>query len=228
MQKKLDAISLNSWVIIPANNEEKYLANVLEKLTQLTKNVIVVDDGSRDKTAAIARQFTSHVLIHRVNLGKGAALKTGCEYAFEKLRTSSVIFIDADDQHDPAELPKFWQKLDEGYEVVFGARQIEKNMPWVRTTFNKLDSTLIQLFFGAYIPDVLSGYKAIAATAYPKIKWQTTNYAVEMEIAARVARKHIRFAVVPIKTIYHDFNRGMTMFDAFGIVGQLINWKFSL
>jgi glycosyltransferase involved in cell wall biosynthesis len=92
---------VSTWIIIPGYNEEKYLKKVFDKVRKHTANIIFVDDGSSDKTSAIAKKYTRHVLRHMTNLGKGAALKTGCEYAFKKIKADRVIFLDSDDQHDP-------------------------------------------------------------------------------------------------------------------------------
>jgi glycosyltransferase involved in cell wall biosynthesis len=187
----------------------------------------VVSDGSRDATVEIARQFLPHVIEHKVNLGKGATLKTGCEYAFEILGAQAVVFLDADDQHDPALLPTFFKRLNQGNPVVLGVRTFDK-MPFLRTLGNRAASYLVQLFFGVAIPDIPSGYKALSKEAYNQVKWSTQEYAVEMEIATKVARYKLPFSIVKIPTIYHDTNRGMTMLDIFNMVTDIISWKLTL
>lgn len=217
----------NIWVIIPGLNEEKYIGTVLEKVIKQTKNIIVVDDGSKDKMPQIAKRYTDHVLTHSVNLGKGAALKTGCEYAFKHLKADAVIFMDSDDQHDPEELPMFYKAL-ETKDAVFGVRSFDEKMPLFRIMMNRLASFVILLLFGEYIPDIPSGYKAISKKAYAKLAWNSTDYAVEMEIAARTAKFNIPFTTVQIKTIYHDFDRGMTILDSVRMITKILSWRISL
>ena len=217
----------NTWIIIPGINEEKYIATVLKKVLKQTKNIIVVDDGSTDTMPELARKYTPHVLIHSVNLGKGAALKTGCEYAFNKLGAQAVIIMDADDQHDPEELPLFFKALTTS-DIVFGVRSFDTKMPLARIIGNRLASVAIYFLFGEYIPDIPSGYKAFTKKAYKKIVWDSTDYSVEMEIAAKTAKFKIKFMTIPIETIYHDFERGMTILDTIRMITKIFSWRFSL
>jgi len=217
----------NIWVIVPGINEEKYIATVLKKVLKQTKNIIVVDDGSIDSMRKIAKKYTEHVLTHSVNLGKGAALKTGCEYAFKKMRAEAVIFLDSDDQHDPEELPLFFKAL-ESADAVFGVRSFNEKMPLFKIILNRVASFIILLMFGKYIPDIPSGYKAMTKAAYKKLAWISADYAVEMEIAAKTAKYKVNYATIPIKTIYHDFDRGMTIIDTVRMITKVIAWRISL
>lgn len=211
-------------VIIPSHNEAKYIGRVLKKTIPFCPTVIVVDDGSHDSTAKIARRYTPHVLSHATNLGKGAAMKTGADYAFETLSMHAIIYIDADDQHDPTQIPHFVKKLAK-HDVVFGVRGVGASMPTVRYLGNKFASILLNILFGGYIEDIPSGYKAIRRRAYESIKWSSTGYAVETEIAVRVLQKKLPYATVGIEVIYHDHDKGMTILDAFRIAGNLFLWK---
>lgn len=213
------------WVVIPGFNEVKYLRPVLQKLTAVTTNVVFVDDGSSDDTAKLAEQYITHTLRHRVNLGKGAALKTGCEYAFTKLGAEAVIFMDSDGQHDPAELELFQKELRDGAQVVFGERNMGSEMPLMRIAGNRFASFLVYILFGAYIPDIPSGFKALTKRAYKKINWSSAGYEVELEIATKVARYKLPFVAVKIATIYHDMERGMSPVEAVLMVWKVIAWR---
>lgn len=220
----LKLLQENAWVIIPAYNEEKYIQKVLKKVGNVTSNIVVVDDGSKDKTFAVAKNNTPHVLKHSVNLGKGAALKTGCEFAFLYLNASAVVFFDADDQHEAQLIPQMVSNLEK-FPVVLGVRAFNNNMPLVRIILNRLISFLLLLFFGNYIPDIPSGFKAIRKDAYSLLRWRTRDYLVEMEIAARIARKKIPYTTIEIPTIYHDLDRGMTLLDSVHIFYYLLSWR---
>jgi len=222
----MSKLALTTWIVIPAHNEEKYISTVLNKVKKYTKNIIVVDDGSEDSTALKAREISKHVLHHKVNLGKGAALKTGCEYAFNTMHAKAVIVMDSDDQHDPQELPLL-EKALAIHEIAFGVRSFI-GMPKTRAFGNSALSLLVQLLFGTYIPDVLSGYKAFTKQVYQVLRWESSAYGVELEIAVRIAKAKQAYTIVPIKTIYHDFDRGMTLLDALVIIGQVISWRVSL
>lgn len=220
-------VQKNYWVIVPAFNETKTLAAVLQKLNKQHVQYVVVDDGSNDNTYELAKKYAQHALQHKINLGKGAALKTGCEYAFTRLNADGVIFFDADDQHEVGELSLFVSALQE-HDVVFGVRSFDENMPLIRIMFNRLASVFLMILFGRYIPDIPSGYKALTKKAYKKVQWNSTDYAVEMEIAARVAKEKLDFVTVPIATIYHELDRGMTFIDTLRILLRAISWRISL
>ncbi len=215
-----------TWVIVPAYNEEKYVAHVLQKLKKTWSNIIVIDDGSHDKTFEIAQKIVPHTLRHPLNLGKGAALKTGCEYAFSVLKAEAVIFFDADDQHDATLLPAFAESLQH-HAVVLGVRSFDTRMPLLRIMLNRLGSVLVLLLFGSYVPDIPCGYKGFTKTAYTYLKWNSRDYAVEMEIAAKIAKNKLDFMTISIPTIYHDLDRGMNLLDTFAVVRQLIAWRLS-
>lgn len=216
--------ALRTWVVLPAYNEERYIIRVLERLGKVTTNIIVVDDGSSDKTVSLAKKHSKHVLEHSINLGKGAALTTGCDYAFKKCKADAVIFLDSDDQHDPELIPLFIEKLHH-FGAVFGVRSFDNNMPLLRIFLNRFASVLILVLFGKYIPDIPCGYKAITHKTYKKISWKARDYAVEMEIAARVAQYQIPFTSIAIPTIYHDLDRGMNFLDTLTVVTQLLSWR---
>ncbi|HSW90193.1 MAG TPA: glycosyltransferase family 2 protein [Patescibacteria group bacterium] len=214
-------------IVIPGYNEAKYISKVLSKVKHKAVYIVYVDDGSRDKSAQIARRFTSHILIHKTNLGKGAALKTGCDYAFDQLKAHSVIFMDADDQHDAEEIPRFTRAL-ETYDVVFGERRMGTSMPLLRFIGNKFASILLNFFFGVYIPDIPCGFKAIKKRVYPLLRWNSNGYEVETEIAVRVAKQGIEFGLVDIESIYRDTDKGMTFLDALHISRCIATWKIAL
>ncbi|MEP7167015.1 MAG: glycosyltransferase family 2 protein [Candidatus Woesebacteria bacterium] len=218
---------MNITVVIPGLNEKQYLARVLKKVRKFSPHIVYVDDGSSDGSPEIARKFTPHILSHEVNLGKGASMRTGAEYAFSKLKVDAVIFMDADDQHDPKEIPKFKEKLLEA-DVVFGVRSMGASMPLIRFLGNKGASVLLNMLYGGYIPDIPSGYKALTNRGYESVKWKSTGYEVETEIAMRVAKEKVPFTTVEIESIYHDTDKGMTALDALHICRCLVEWRIGL
>lgn len=218
------------WIVMPGFNESTYVRSVLKKVKKYTPNIVFIDDGSTDNTTEEAQAEITHILTHKVNLGKGAALKTGCDYAFNELGASVVILMDSDDQHNPAELPKFLEALTSTKsEVVFGARQVDEKMPLHKRFFNTLASIGIRtLFGGTFIPDIPSGYKAFTRTAYKTIRWDSLGYQVEMEIACRVTKNELPFTSITIDTIYHDHDKGMTVLNALDLFHSILWWRITL
>lgn len=215
------------YVVVPAYNESRFIGRFLAKLAVVTKNIIVVDDGSRDDTTKIAKQLGVTVLTHMTNLGKGAALKTGCDYAFTKCGADAVIIMDGDDQHDTADLPMFKKALAKGAGVVLGIRSMDRKIPMIKLLGNRLMSTLIYLLFGRYIPDIPSGFKALTRAAYQKLIWNSSGYEVESELAVRLARSKIAYTTVAITTHYHGKEYGFNLLDAFAILIKIPFWIWS-
>ncbi|MBA3064498.1 glycosyltransferase family 2 protein [Candidatus Woesearchaeota archaeon] len=219
--KKLNKV----WVVIPAHNEEKHIEKVIKKAKKFAKNILVVDDGSQDKTSAVAEKSGAFVLKHIVNLGKGAALKTGCEYAI-KNKAEKIVVLDADGQHDPKEIPEFVKALDNA-DIVFGYRRLNKNMPFVLRYGNWFIFFMAKLLFGLKIADTQCGYRSFTADAYNKIKWNAVDYSMESEMIANVGKANLRYSQIPIETIYSDKYKGTTVIDGIRIVLNMVWWKIT-
>ncbi|KKS95357.1 MAG: Glycosyl transferase family 2 [Microgenomates group bacterium GW2011_GWC1_43_13] len=219
------------FLVIPLFNEEKHIVKVLKGVLPYKLPVIVVDDGSLDSSSLKAQNLklkNTTILQHTINLGKGAAMKTGADYAFAH-GADAVIFMDSDAQHNPEDLPKFIRSLDEKKcGVVFGSRNLHFGVPLVRYLGNKFASALVALFFGIYVSDTLCGYRAVTKNAYGKLKWESTGYGVETEMVIRTGKAKLKFCEVPVETIYHSGVKGVTPLDAFGILAQVVKWKLTL
>lgn len=215
------------FIVVPAYNEGKYLDRFLSKLILVTKNIIVVDDGSNDHTRTMVQAHNVICLSHLVNLGKGAALKTGCDYAFNKAGADAVIIMDGDDQHEVEDIGLFARELKNGAGVVLGVRQLDAKMPLIRILGNKIMSLLIRLLFGRYITDIPSGFKAITKSAYRSLRWQSSGYEVETEIAVKIAKSKLVYVEVPISTVYHGKDYGFNLLDAWGILVKIPYWLWS-
>jgi len=211
------------WVIIPAYNEEKHVGKVIEEVKKYARNIVLVDDGSKDKTSEIGRNKKVIVLRHVVNLGKGAALKTGCDFALLK-GAKQIIAIDADGQHEPKEIPNFLKSLG-GVDIVFGYRKFSQQMPFVLKLGNKSINTATKMLYGINLKDTQSGYRAFTADAYRKIRWKATDYSMESEMIANAGKHKLKYKEIPIQTIYSDKYKGTTVLDGFKIVFNMIKWR---
>lgn len=220
---------MKTCVVIPAYNEGTNIIGVLEKTKNLADKIIVVDDGSdQKKMAEVNFKNISDKIIclrHRINLGKGAALKTGCEAAI-KLGAEVIILMDADGQHKPEDIPHFVDKLEkEKLDIVFGSRQIGRDMPLMMMLGNKFLSIAASLLFGIYISDTQSGFRAFKTTIYPKIQWNSPRYSVETEIIVNTGKYRLKFGEIEIQTIYHDKYKGTTVFDGLRILINMLIWR---
>jgi glycosyltransferase involved in cell wall biosynthesis len=210
------------FIVIPAHNEEKRIGPVLAVIKKLRFTSIVVDDGSKDKTLETAKKYTPFALHHGINLGKGAALKTGCEAAFS-LGADTVIIMDSDGQHKPQDLPKFINALKK-YSVVLGRRDFS-GIPLVRLIGNRVISLAIELLFGIKAFDILCGFKAFTKEAYRKIKWDSLGYSVETEIVAMTGKHHLTNCEVPVATVYYDKFKGLTIQEGIGILLDIFKFR---
>jgi glycosyltransferase involved in cell wall biosynthesis len=218
-------------IVIPARNEAPRLSAVLLTLPRSLPgicgiDVIVVDDGSSDGTAARAREGGARVARHAVNLGKGAALRTGCEAAV-RLGADLIVAMDADGQHLPSDIPRVLAPLMGGEaDVVLTYREAPGGaMPVVLKVGNRALSSMLRLLFGVTIRDTQCGLRAFSAAAYPSLRWEATDYAVESEMLVRMARNNLRFAEVPIATVYADRYKGTQPIDGVRILGRLLRLR---
>jgi len=216
-------INKDIWIIIPAYNEEKRIVDVIKKTKGYINNIIVIDDGSSDKTFEISKKQNIVVLRHIINLGKGAAVKTGCDFAVRK-GAKKIILIDSDGQHDPSEIPNFLKEL-KNTDIVFGYRKFNKNMPFILKLGNGLINFTTKLLYGVKLRDTQSGYRAFTTSTYRKIRWKASDYSIESEMIANVGKKHLDYKEIPIQTIYSDKYKGTTIFDGLKIVFNMILWR---
>jgi glycosyltransferase involved in cell wall biosynthesis len=151
-------------VILPAKNEAEALQHLLSQLraTLPRAELILLDDGSSDGTAEIARAQGAQVISHPYSLGNGAAVKSGARAATGE----TLVFMDADGQHDPADIPRLLAKLDEGFDMVVGARTADSQASVGRSLANAFYNQFATLITGHKIVDLTSGFRAVRAERF--------------------------------------------------------------
>lgn len=190
-------------VIIPTYNEEKTIGGLIKEIMAQGLSVVIVDDGSKDTTPAIARDSGAVLLRNEINEGKGASLIKGFGYALKE-DFDAVITMDGDGQHLPEEIPYF-ARLAEYSEsgILIGNRMSRvKNMPYIRVITNRLMSWAISCATGQAIPDSQCGFRLIKRNVLKRIGLRTSKYETESEIIIKAARLGFKIESVPIKTIY--------------------------
>jgi glycosyltransferase involved in cell wall biosynthesis len=192
---------MNLLALIPAYNEAGHITPVIhQSLTHLP--VLVVDDGSIDQTAAEAESAGATVLRQLPNQGKGAALRAGFRWALER-DYAAVITLDADGQHDPAELPAFIEAYRaNSADLIIGTRQF-RHMPPVRRIANLTGLALFSWALGQRIHDNQSGYRLISRRLMETmLASQEGGFEFEVDMIITAIRHHFPIAWVPIRTIY--------------------------
>ena len=191
--------------VIPAYQESRAINRVVTLAKKYCNRVVVVDDGSTDNTGEIATKSGATVLTHQHNQGKGAALRTGFEYAL-KNRFEIIITLDGDLQHNPNSIPRFLKKISEGYDIVIGSRYSTQSeeMPFVRKLSNLITTHALRIFFKIPVTDSQSGYRAFQREVLVRIPVRDDGFAAETEILIDAQRAGFKIGEVPIATNYGD------------------------
>lgn len=213
----MDSKSIKLTVVIPAYNEEKRIGRTLRDVDSYLEKqnysyeILVVDNGSSDKTVDVVRQLSQTVVQNSRILeqkplvkgnNKGAAVRRGIMEA----RGEYVVFMDADNATPISEIEKFWPYLEQGNEVVIGSRFLDENrpdQPFYKTVLSRGSNLLIQFLLIPHIKDTQAGFKAFKTEAAKKIFGQLTIYgwAFDMEMLVISLKLGFRIREVPITRV---------------------------
>lgn len=201
-----DSVHINKLcILIPAYHEEKQIGSLVRDVLTYVPHVLVIDDGSRDRTAQEAERAGAVVLRHAVNRGKGAALLTGIRHA-ENSSFMWLITMDGDGQHHPREIPVFIKKYAEtGLPALIGNRmQACETMPLIRVWTNRCMSRLISRIVQQPIPDTQCGYRMYHRDLFPLLHVAAGRFETESEQLLHLGRSGIAMGSVPVSTVYRD------------------------
>lgn len=215
--------------IVPALNEEKRIGIVVRGLTEcgVVDEVVVVDDGSKDMTAKIAREAGAVVLSHPINRGQGAALETGNVYARSRF-ADFVLYFDGDNQFSPSDInPALSALSSSGADILFGSRFLDtrSNIPFFKRYILFPMARLIDRAIGGLVlSDVHNGFRLLSKTALSKIIITQEGMAHATEIPMLVKKHKLKHIEFPVKVIYHEYGQGLS--GGFTILRDLILGKF--
>ena len=217
----------NLFVVIPAYNEEKSIVKVIIKLKKAGyTNIVVVDDGSKDKTYQLAKEQNVFVYKHLINRGLGGALSTGIKAALSH-NADIILTYDADNQHLPEMIPKVIKPiLQKKADFVIGSRLIgnQRHMPLIRKIGNFGLNIITYILFNVWTTDSQSGLRCFTRNAAKKINLRTNRMEVSSEFIKEIGRNKLRLKEVPIKAIYTDYSqiKGQSSLNGFRILFKLI------
>jgi glycosyltransferase involved in cell wall biosynthesis len=234
--------NLRVCIVMPAYNEAPIIESVLKALptnstfagATCSYDLVVVDDGSHDGTADKARKVARAIVLrHIINLGAGAATRTGLHYA-AKHQYDLVLSVDADGQHAPEDIPKMVEYMYKNPDVdlLIGSRLKDNgDMSPLIKLGNVGLSYITLLLLGTYVSDSQSGMRAFSRQALKRMRYNSNNYAFCSEMIWQAKRAGLKVAECPIKAIYTDYSRtkesGQKTFSAaLKILQQLVSRRF--
>lgn len=197
-------------VIVPAYNEAAVVGTVVRDLLAHFTRVLVVDDGSTDGTALVAQASGATVVRHAINLGQGAALQTGFEYALRSVTILHVITFDADGQHRPDDAVRLLRRSRaEGYDVVLGSRGLGTavDQAWQRRLLLNAAVRFSRLTSGLDLTDTHNGLRVLSRRAVTGIALRQAGMAHASELEHAIARANLRWCEAPVEVLYSDYSR---------------------
>jgi glycosyltransferase involved in cell wall biosynthesis len=202
-----NATRSNVAALIPCYFEEKHIRDVAGRTKAQLDRVLVVDDGSSDRTSEEAKEAGAEVIRHEKNAGKGAAIKTGLKALLAEEGVEFVLILDGDGQHLPEEVPAFLEAANASEApLVVGNRMGDvRTMPFVRKCTNRYMSWTISRVIGQRVPDTQCGFRMFhRALAEEFLGTESAGFDFETEMLAIAARKGCRIAAARVSTVYGD------------------------
>ncbi len=229
-------------VVIPAYNEEETIVPTVEKIKRYTNNIVVVDDGSTDKTASLARGTGVKVISYQPNQGKGMALQAGRRFFLEETEFEIMLIMDGDGQHQPKYIPLFINKFNSDPEIDFvlasrfGTDDWVYNMPFLRKISNLLSRFgLWVLYFGYVVEDPQNGFRAFDRKALkildfkPQFPKERYGFEAETEILIDARIHGLKHGTIHIQSLYFDdrISKFSLFMDTWKIPGVMVKNFFA-
>jgi glycosyltransferase involved in cell wall biosynthesis len=214
------------WIVVPAFNEQATIKQVVAALSRFCPNIIVVDDSSTDLTAIRARAAGARVLQHPINLGQGAALQTGIDFALQN-GASYVATFDADLQHRAEDIPSLLGALREtGADFALGSRFLGKvtNIDLSRKLLLKAAVVFTRLTTGLKLTDAHNGIRAMTRRGASVLRIRQNRMAHASEILQQIARSRLPYIEVPVTVEYTSYSKakGQRLSNSVNIVLELL------
>ncbi|MDQ4490975.1 glycosyltransferase family 2 protein [Sinomonas sp. ASV486] len=215
-----------TWVVIPMYNEATVVGRVIEGLLGTLPNVVCIDDGSRDGSVAVARNAGAVVVEHPMNLGQGAALQTGIEYALQDPEMDSIVTFDADGQHRVEDAVAMVERLrTESLDVVLGSRFLDTRteLTALKRLVLKTAAVQMKLATGLDLTDAHNGLRVLGRDLASRINLTQNRMAHASELVHQLAGLNARYAEHPVHIIYTDYSKakGQSLLNSVNIVADL-------
>lgn len=201
-----------TYIIIPAYNETEVIAETVKPLLAKGYEVVIVNDGSPTDVLGFVRDLPVHYLQHNINLGQGAALQTGAEYA-KKFQPRYMVHFDADGQHNEEDISRFIQILETGkVDIVLGSRFLttdtQKLVPWRRQVLLKTARLLNWVFTGLLLTDAHNGFRVFRGDAIDRLALTENRMAHATEVLRLIKKNRLRYKEAPTQIRYTAYSMG--------------------
>lgn len=216
----------DAWLVVAAYNEGPQVGGVVRRARAVFSNIVVVDDGSGDGTGEAAWRSGATLVTHPINLGQGAALRTGMDYALAR-GARYIVTFDADGQHRAEDAATMVRRLAEsGADVALGSRFLgsAENMPSARRLLLRAATVFTRATTGLQVTDAHNGLRAFTADAARRIRIRQNRMAHASEILEEIARQELAYIEVPMVVAYTEYSlsKGQTGFGAFNVLLDLL------
>lgn len=221
-----DSIVAKTWLVVPLYNEAQVVRGVIENARKVFPNVVCVDDGSSDHSVSEARAAGALVVRHPINLGQGAALRTGLDYALNDPGAEYFVTFDSDGQHRVEDALAMVERLSrEPLDVVIGSRFLDgRTKPGLIKELVLKSAIVFQnITTGVHLSDAHNGLRAFNRVAATQIKIHQNRMAHASEIVAEIGLNKLRYAEQPVFVIYTDYSRskGQSVLNSVNILSDL-------
>lgn len=214
--------------IVPAYNESSQIGSVVRGLFYHVDTVLVVDDGSTDDTAQLAKEAGAVVVSHPINRGQGASLETGHEWA-RRAGVHAIVHFDADGQHSHDDVTRALQLMSEhGADMIVGSRYMSEsagNIPWSKRHILHPAARLFhRLVYGIRLSDAHNGFRVLGRRAFHAVEIEQDGMAHATEVVAKASAAQLKMVEMPIAITYNRY--GQTIVGAGSVIKDLIIGKF--
>ena len=219
-------LQADTWLVIPLYNEAQVVREVIEQARETFSNIVCIDDGSRDNSVAEALAGGAVVVQHPMNLGQGAALQTGIEFALAQPGAEYFVTFDSDGQHRTEDAANMVNRLrNESLDIVVGSRFLDgrTNPGALKKLVLRAAILFERVSTGVKLTDAHNGLRALNRTAASSIKITQNRMAHASEIVALIGSLKLRYAEEPVHVIYTDYSRskGQSLWNSVNILSEL-------